>query len=278
MNSLLPLLALTPLALASYDANINYGSPSLLHRSLGISVPKVMKRQSAPAYANPANLSFTHGIASGDPYADSVILWTRASPTSNNDASNKTVSGNVPLYNHETEEYVAASANPICVSYVVAKDQGLRHVVDQGRAYTSSDIDYTIKVESKHLRPFTEYYYQFRVCDSDVVSPLGRTKTAPRANDDVPSLGLAVYSCSNFPNGFFNAYGNSARKDNVDFVIHVSLCSDRVLLPALLLNFYALARRLHLRICHFYYSASSRSQARDLYALRLPQASCYLPY
>lgn len=222
MQSIFPLLALAPAVLASYDTNINYGSPSLLHRSLGISVPKVMKRQSVPTYAAPASLSFTHGVASGDPYADSVILWTRASPTSNNDASNITVSGKVPLYNHETEEYVAASSNPVCVSYVVARDRGLRRVVDRGRAYTSSDIDYTIKVEAKGLHPFTEYWYQFRVCDSEVVSSLGRTKTAPRANDDVTSLGLAVYSCSNFPNGFFNAYGNSARKDNVDFVIHVS--------------------------------------------------------
>lgn len=186
---------------------------------------KVVKRQSALTYADPASLSFTHGVASGDRYADSVVLWTRASPTANNDASNITVSGTVPLYNHDTEEYVAASSNPVCASYIVARDEGLSHVVDRGRAYTSSDIDYMIKVEAKGLRPFTEYWYQFRVCDSEVTSPIGRTKTAPRANDDVTSLGLAVYSCSNFPNGFFNAYGNSARKDNVDFVIHVSVYS-----------------------------------------------------
>jgi len=101
----------------------------------------------------------------GDPYADSFILWTRASganPLSNNDRSNTTVSRTVPLYNHGTEEYITASSNPICVSYIVAKDEGLRPVVNRGRAYTSSDIDYTVKVEAKGLCPFTEYWYQFR--------------------------------------------------------------------------------------------------------------------
>jgi len=166
-------------------------------------------------------LNFTHGIASGDPYSDSVILWTRVAPTSDNDLSNVTVSGTVPLYNHNTEEYVEASSNPICVNYVVSESEDLSDPVTDGKAYTSSDIDYTVKVEAKDLQAFTEYYYQFSVCDSDVKSPLGRTKTAPAADDDITSLGLAVFSCSNFPTGFFNAYGNSARKDDVDFVVHL---------------------------------------------------------
>nr|OQO28862.1 hypothetical protein B0A51_03444 [Rachicladosporium sp. CCFEE 5018] len=221
MLSLLPFFAVVPAVLADYSGNINYGSPSLRHRGLGIHLPSVVKRQTVPSYANASALNFTHGIASGDPYSDSVILWTRVAPTADNDRSNVTVSGTVPLYNHLTEEYVRASTQPICVSYVVARDEDLKRVVSQGRAYTSSDIDYTVKVEAKGLKAFTQYWYQFRVCGSELVSPKGRTKTAPRANDDVSDIGLAVYSCSNFPNGFFNAYGNSARKDNVDYVLHL---------------------------------------------------------
>jgi alkaline phosphatase D len=94
-------------------------------------------------------------------------------------------------------------------------------VCSKGRAYTSSDVDYTVKVEAKGLSPFTRYYYQFNVCDSDKKSPLGRTKTAPAVDDHVANVGLAVYSCSNYPFGFFNAYGNPARKDSVDYVIHL---------------------------------------------------------
>jgi alkaline phosphatase D len=100
------------------------------------------------------------------------------------------------------------------------------------------------QVEAKGLKPFTSYYYQFNVCNSDNKSPVGRTKTIPRKKDRVrEDLGFAVFSCSNFrmspsvnvfsyqfgiyganrpaAQGFFNAYGNSARKDNVDYVIHL---------------------------------------------------------
>ena len=71
------------------------------------------------------------------------------------------------------------------------------------------------------MRPYTRYYYQFNVCGSDVASPLGRTKTTPAPHDPVAKVGLAVYSCSNYPFGFFNAYGNPARKDSVDYVLHL---------------------------------------------------------
>lgn len=68
------------------------------------------------------------------------------SPTSDNDQSNVTVSGYVPLFNHETEQYVSVSTAPVCVDYRVASDEALTDVVTSGTVYTSSDIDYTIKV------------------------------------------------------------------------------------------------------------------------------------
>lgn len=138
-----------------------------------------------------------------------------------NDDSNVTVSGTADLYNHDTLQYVEASSNPICVEWAISADKSLRRPADRGRVYTSSDIDYTIKVEAKRLRPFTWYYYQFTLCNSDNKSPLGRTKTAPRPGQDVGEVGVAVFSCANYPVGYFNAYGNSARKDNVDYVVHL---------------------------------------------------------
>jgi alkaline phosphatase D len=68
------------------------------------------------------------------------------------------------------------------------------------------------QVEAKNLQPYTNYYYQFNVCNSDNKSPVGRTKTTPNADDDITKVSLAIYSCSNFPFGFFNAYGNTVRK------------------------------------------------------------------
>jgi alkaline phosphatase D len=69
--------------------------------------------------------------------------------------------------------------------------------------------------------PYTVYHYQFNVCGSSIKSPIGRTKTTPHADDDITKVSLAVYSCANYPFGFFNAYGNVARKNSVDYVVHL---------------------------------------------------------
>ncbi|OCK95884.1 uncharacterized protein K441DRAFT_657864 [Cenococcum geophilum 1.58] len=217
----LALLSSVALVSANWAKNLNYRSPSDHHPSLGISIHKVVKRNDPSSAWDPAKLNFTHGVASGDPYPNSVILWTRVGPSSDNDKSNVTVSGYVPLYNHDTEEYVAVSKAPVCVEWKIATDKALTNVASSGKVYTSSDIDYTVKVEAGSLKPYTAYYYQFNVCNSNNVSPLGRTKTTPNPDDEVTNVGIAVYSCSNFPFGFFNAYGNPVRKDSVDYVIHL---------------------------------------------------------
>lgn len=205
-------------AAGSWTSNLNYRSPSEHHPGLGISLHKVNKRNT-PAKFSPSQLNFTHGVASGDPYADSVILWTRISPQYASVDDNSTVSGVVPLYNHGPN--LTVSTAPVCVEYKVSETESFDSVQCKGRAYTSSDIDYTVKVEATNLQPFTRYFYQFNVCDSNNTSPVGKTKTAPTVDDHVSDIGLAVYSCSNYPFGFFNAYGNPARKDSVDYVVHL---------------------------------------------------------
>ena len=139
---------------------------------------------------------------------------------------NSTVSGTaalyppVPIYN-DTDEYRPPSTPPICVHWAVAYDESMTQVVNTGMAYTTSDVDYTIKIEATGLQPFTNYYYQFSVCGSDKKSIVSKTKTTPNPDDDTAALDLAVYSCANWPFGFFNAYGNPARKNSVDYVIHL---------------------------------------------------------
>lgn len=142
----LSLLASTSVASASWSKNLNYRSPSEHHPSLGISIRRVVKRNDPSCSYDPASLNFTHGVASGDPYPSSVILWTRVAPTSDNSNSNVTVSGYAPLFDHDNEKYVSVSKSPICVDYEVASDKNLSILVDSGRVYTSSDVDFTIKV------------------------------------------------------------------------------------------------------------------------------------
>ena len=219
MKLSISILSLTSVgALASWTKNINYRSPSEHHPGLGISLHKVNKRNTLDKRFDASQLNFTHGVASGDPYSDSVILWTRCAPAFEAVDDNSTVSGYVPLYNHGPEQ---VSTAPVCVEYQVSLTDDFADLAASGTAYTSSDVDYTVKVEAKGLQPFTRYYYQFNVCGSDYKSMLGRTKTTPAPDDMSSEVGLAVYSCSNYPFGFFNAYGNPVRKDSVDYVLHL---------------------------------------------------------
>jgi alkaline phosphatase D len=143
---ILSLLALVSIASASWSKNLNYRSPSEHHPSLGVSIHRVVKRNDPSSNYDAAALNFTHGVASGDPYPTSVILWTRVAPASDNSNSNVTVSGYAPLFDHDNEKYVSVSKSPICVEYKVASDKEMGNVVDSGKVYTSSDVDYTVKV------------------------------------------------------------------------------------------------------------------------------------
>lgn len=182
---MLRLIFLSLFALSSvegfYEGNLNYDSPSKRHDHFGIDVPKVRKRLVEPSKlstrGNGPAVNFTHGVASGDPYCDSVILWTRLAPISNT-------------------THVSA---PLCLTYIVSSNKDCSDTIDSGTVYTSSDVDFTVKVEAKGLKPFTTYYYQFRSCDGSAQSMIGRTKTAPGPDDEVKAgVKFAVYSCSNF--------------------------------------------------------------------------------
>lgn len=146
MRTILPIFTIVTLASASFSNNLNYRSPSHNHPALGTSPRKIAKRHINARQAPAASLNFTHGVASGDPYPDSVILWTRAAPTADDDRSNVTVSEYVPLYNHDTAVYVNTSTTRVCVDWKLGTDMAFSRIVSDGRAYTSSEIDYTIKV------------------------------------------------------------------------------------------------------------------------------------
>jgi alkaline phosphatase D len=135
---------------------------------------------------------FQHGVASGDPLADRVVLWTRITPSDGGSA-------------------------PIIVEWMVALDEALTDVVAAGSSTTDAEVDFTVKVDASGLSPGTTYYYRFRAADED--SPLGRTRTLPVGA--VESARLAVVSCSNYPAGFFHAYRLIAERTDLDLVLHL---------------------------------------------------------
>jgi alkaline phosphatase D len=141
--------------------------------------------------ADAAAAVFQHGVASGDPLSDRVILWTRVS-----------VRSTKPL---------------VPVSFVVATDPGLRRVVLRGATTTSAARDFTVKIDAAGLTPATTYYYRFIA--GGTASPVGRTRTLPVG--DVDRLRIAVLSCSNHAYGYFNAYARVAERADLDLVLHL---------------------------------------------------------
>ncbi|EKM77137.1 hypothetical protein AGABI1DRAFT_43799, partial [Agaricus bisporus var. burnettii JB137-S8] len=152
----------------------------------------------------------------GDPLDSSIILWTRAEPLPDGN-------GQLPPANV-----------PVCVSFKIATSDDFRHPVDTGDVFTTYDVDFTVKVEATRLRPDTKYFYQFADCtNAKTVSPTGATRTlsspntpAKQVNGGKP-LSLAVFSCSDFGAGHFNAYGYAARNVTPDVFVHLGdyVCS-----------------------------------------------------
>jgi alkaline phosphatase D len=140
---------------------------------------------------NEPSFTFAHGIASGDPQRDRVILWTRIAPV------------------NPTET--------LRVRWTIASDPGMKQIRQSGRFVTDRRRDFTVKVDAAGLQPGLTYYYQFEA--RGVKSPVGRTRTLPVGRVD--RLRLAFASCSNYPYGYFNAYARIAERDDLDFVLHL---------------------------------------------------------
>lgn len=139
---------------------------------------------------NSVPAQFLHGIASGDPAVDAVILWTRVTPESEGDVK---------------------------VSWQVASDAAFAQLVTTGETVTNASRDYTVKIDARGLRAGQTYFYHFMT--GDKTSVVGKTRTLPEG--DVSSVKLAVMSCANFPAGYFNVYELAAAQDDLDAVVHL---------------------------------------------------------
>jgi len=144
------------------------------------------------AQIDPLLYPFYHGVASGDPLSDRVILWTRV-----------------------TDDTL--SVDSVLVAWRVATDTNMNNVISYGTGYATADKDWTFKVDAIGLAPGTWYYYDFMALDK--FSLRGRTKTAPVG--DVDSVRFAVVSCSNWEHGYFNAYKYLKERNDFECVLHL---------------------------------------------------------
>ena len=164
-----------------------------------------------PAPASEWDLPFLHGVASGDPLPDRVILWTRVTP------SREALPGSGLGEDVELEWQIDTSedfGNP-----------------QTGSVTTSADSDHTVHVDPEGLEPATEYFYRFIVKSGEfegATSPVGRTLTAPKEDASLDSLNLAIASCANWESGFFAAYGDMAQRARAGEIDHVVFLGDYI--------------------------------------------------
>jgi alkaline phosphatase D len=133
---------------------------------------------------------FSHGVASGEPGPTSVLLWTR---------------------------FVADAADTKLVAEV-SDSADFKKLVAGADTFARQSRDHIAKVVIEGLTPGKRYHYRFRAADGGI-SPVGQTRTLPVGK--VPRYRMAVFSCSNLPFGWFNAYGHAATADDIDLVLHL---------------------------------------------------------
>jgi alkaline phosphatase D len=132
---------------------------------------------------------FYHGVASGDPLSDRVILWTR----------------------------VTTDSNSVNVDWRIATDTSMANIVGSGSTTTDATKDFSVKIDASGLQPFTWYYYEFEAYGKKSIR--GRTRTLPVG--DVDSLRFAVVSCADYTNGYYNAYSKITERNDLFAVIHL---------------------------------------------------------
>ncbi|MDN3297100.1 alkaline phosphatase D family protein [Streptomyces ficellus] len=154
----------------------------------------------APAAADVKAPAFLHGVASGDPLPDGVLLWTRVTPSP--DALPGSGQG------ADTE-----------VRWEVSEDRAFTRTVARGTVIATAASDHTVKVDVRGLRQETAYYYRFTA--STAVSPTGRTRTTPAVDATTSGVRFGVVSCANWEAGHFSAYRHLAARADLDAVVHL---------------------------------------------------------
>src|SRR4051794_20765053 len=129
--------------------------------------------------------AFQHGVASGDPLADAVVIWTR----------------------------VTTGEPSVLVRWTLARDPDLADVVAAGEASADAGHDHTVHVDVGGLEPATTYHYGFEMGGDH--SPVARTRTLP--GPGATRTRFATCSCAKHNAGYFNAYSRIAARDDLDF-------------------------------------------------------------
>jgi alkaline phosphatase D len=147
---------------------------------------------------------FYHGVASGDPLPDSIILWTRYTPENEDDV--------VMLELRVTEVDPSIAVDSLF-------DINTNKHIKVAEIEVTKESDFIAKVDVIGLKSNTHYIFAFT--HGLEVSEIGQTRTAPDHNDEVETMTYAFFSCSHFSNGYFHSYDVASTIEDLDFWVHV---------------------------------------------------------
>lgn len=161
--------------------------------------------------ATGANWKFPQSVASGDPRADSIMLWTRVVPAALDDVAPVTAKSGVTVRVQVTaaDNTAALGSNKALEGTVVADAQ----------LELNADFDNTIRHKVSGLQPNQTYFYQFTA--GDVRSNVARFKTAPAADASVPQLQFAYLTCQDWSINHWGALDHIAKNEKLDFIVHL---------------------------------------------------------
>lgn len=162
-----------------------------LNLSTGVIISTGLSRLGFSEESKLDNGQFLHGVASGDPLQNKVIIWTRVTP------ENLTPS--------------------IGIIYEVSHQNNFSKLTQSGFVQAQKENDFTVKIDLNELEPGTTYYYRFRSANN--ISVTGNTVTLPLKTKKIT---FAVFSCANYTSGYFNVYQDVCKlKNKIDVIIHL---------------------------------------------------------
>jgi alkaline phosphatase D len=142
---------------------------------------------------------FALGVASGDPWPDGFVIWTRLA------RAPLIPGGGMPPV-------------PVEVAWEVAPDARFATILQAGTAVARPEAAHSVHVELGGLAPGRPYAYRFRALGHQ--GPVGRSRTAPAPEATPARVRLVNAGCQYYEHGFYAAWRHIAEEPELDLVFH----------------------------------------------------------
>lgn len=169
-----------------------------------VASPTQARAQTPGGILDGSHTVFQHGVASGDPLAGSVLLWTRVT-------------------SHPDDVPGSGSGEPVSLLWQVSSDDSFSDTLASGQVTSDPENDNCVKIDATGLPSDTWFSYRFAVAEGPYAgqSITGRSRTVPSPGVVADHLGIGLTSCANWESGYFSAYRDMANNPDLDLIMCV---------------------------------------------------------